>query len=59
MKGMKRGEDIDMKKGYAEGSNAANVRNAKRMLAKGLPIEDVQEFTELPMDVLIALQQCM
>ena len=48
LKGEKKGEIIGEKKGLIKGEKKKAIDVAKRMKAKGYPIEDIAEMTELP-----------
>ena len=47
-KGMEKG----MEKGRAEGKHEANTETAQRLLAMGLPAEQVAKATQLPLEII-------
>ena len=51
-KGMKQGMEKGMKQGRAEGKNEANTETAQRLLAMGLPAEQVAKATQLPLEII-------
>ena len=51
-KGMKEGMEKGMKQGRAEGKNEANTETAQRLLAMGLPAEQVAKATQLPLEII-------
>ena len=46
--GMKQGRE----EGRAEGKNEANTETAQRLLAMGLPAEQVAKATQLPLEII-------
>ena len=50
--GMKEGMEKGMEKGRAEGKHEANTETAQRLLAMGLPAEQVSKATQLPLDII-------
>ena len=54
--GIAEGKEIGMKegmeKGRAEGKHEANTETAQRLLAMGLPAEQVAKATQLPLDII-------
>ena len=54
--GIAEGKEIGMKegmeKGRAEGKNEANTETAQRLLAMGLPAEQVAKATQLPLEII-------
>ena len=47
-KGMKKGRE----EGRAEGKHEANTETAQRLLAMGLPVEQVSQATQLPLEII-------
>ena len=47
-KGMKKGRE----EGRAEGKHEANTETAQRLLAMGLPAEQVAKATQLPLEII-------
>ena len=54
--GIAEGKEIGMKegmeKGRAEGKHEANTETAQRLLAMGLPAEQVAKATQLPLEII-------
>ena len=50
-KGLKRG----LERGRQEGLHEAKVTLARRLLKRGLPVEEIVEVTELPVDTVESL----
>ena len=50
--GMKEGMEKGMEKGRAEGKHEANTETAQRLLAMGLPAEQVAKATQLPLEII-------
>ena len=54
--GIAEGKEIGMKegmeKGRAEGKHEANTETAQRLLAMGLPAEQVSKATQLPLEII-------
>ena len=50
--GMKEGMEKGMEKGRAEGKHEANTETAQRLLAMGLPAEQVSKATQLPLEII-------
>lgn len=58
-KGLKEGREVGIKEGrevgIKEGIKEANVENARKMKAKGYPIEDIADITGLSIEKIVAL----
>ena len=50
--GMEKGLAEGMEKGRAEGKHEANTETAQRLLAMGLPAEQVAKATQLPLEII-------
>ena len=50
--GMEKGMAKGMEKGRAEGKHEANTETAQRLLAMGLPAEQVAKATQLPLEII-------
>ena len=55
--GLIEGEKIGIEKGRAEGEHKKAIETAKKMIAKGLSIEDIAEFTGLSVEEINQLQE--
>ena len=51
-KGMKQGVEMGMKQGMEMGKHEANTETAQRLLAMGLPAEQVSKATQLPLEII-------
>ena len=51
-KGKEEGIAEGMEKGRAEGKHEANTETAQRLLAMGLPAEQVSKATQLPLEII-------
>ena len=51
-KGKQEGLAEGMEKGRAEGKQEANTETAQRLLAMGLPAEQVSKATQLPLEII-------
>ena len=47
-----KGKEEGMEKGRAEGKHEANTETAQRLLAMGLPAEQVSKATQLPLEII-------
>ena len=54
-KGMEKGMKQGREEGRAEGKNEANTETAQRLLAMGLPAEQVAKATQLPLEIIKSL----
>ena len=50
--GMKQGVEKGMKQGMEMGKHEANTETAQRLLAMGLPAEQVSKATQLPLEII-------
>ena len=50
--GIAEGREIGLEKGRAEGKHEANTETAQRLLAMGLPAEQVAKATQLPLEII-------
>ena len=50
--------DTAKREGRIEGRTEANIETAKRLLAMGLPTEQVAKATQLPLDMVQNLRGC-
>ena len=50
--GIAEGMEIGLEKGRAEGKHEANTETAQRLLAMGLPAEQVAKATQLPLEII-------
>ena len=50
--GMEKGMEKGREEGRAEGKNEANTATAQRLLAMGLPAEQVAKATQLPLEII-------
>ena len=50
--GMEKGMEKGREEGRAEGKNEANTETAQRLLAMGLPAEQVAKATQLPLEII-------
>ena len=50
--GMKQGMEKGMKQGMEKGKHEANTETAQRLLAMGLPAEQVSKATQLPLEII-------
>ena len=50
--GMKQGMEKGMKQGMEKGKHEANTETAQRLLAMGLPAEQVAKATQLPLEII-------
>ena len=50
--GMKQGVEKGMKQGMEMGKHEANTETAQRLLAMGLPAEQVSKATQLPLETI-------
>ena len=51
-KGMEQGLEKGMKQGMEKGKHEANTETAQRLLAMGLPAEQVAKATQLPLEII-------
>jgi predicted transposase/invertase (TIGR01784 family) len=55
--GMQRGMQQGMQRGMRRGAEQRAYESARRMLARRVPLEQVAEFTQLPLDKLRSLPE--